>query len=133
MGVINKNKPKPTATTPQQPSTPKKSNAMAVVGTMKNGFHNIIKKFKGFIIHAWIKDFEDQYLKTFKVVNTVHEPKDVVSMVQARMGDYDYTDRILIIVKYDPSERFSILATQTGLEKEYTEFQKWRKMHKDAK
>lgn len=116
------------------PSTKKqadgKSNAGAIVDSFKKRINASIKKFKGHVIHAWMKDFEDQYLKTFQVIVNVKEPKEVVNAVAKRMGDYEYTEQILILVKYEPSEKFTVLATQTAVEKEYAEFKKWKKLHK---
>lgn len=111
-----------------------KNNAEILIGSVKNALSSIIRKFKGFVIHAWIEDFEDQYLKTFKsIVVNAKEPKEIVSAVSKRMSDYEYTERILIIVKYTPHESFSVLATQTNTELEYAEFQKWKKLHKGMK
>jgi len=111
-------------------STP--SNISLLLDNIKSLIYNkIILKIKGYIIHMWINDFEDQYLKTFKViVNPTTDPKSVINTLHARMETYDYKDKYTIILKYAPNNSFSILASQTKDEKEYDEFQKWKKTHK---
>jgi hypothetical protein len=79
----------------------------------------------------WMNEFEDQYLKTFKIVlETNTDPKIVINSVNARMETYDYKDKYTIILKYSRNNSFSILASQTKDEKEYDEFQKWKKTYK---
>ncbi len=97
-------------------------------------YNHIILKIKGYIIHSWIEDFEDQYLKTFKpVAVNVLEAKVVINNVYKRMSEYKNDDKFLIFVKYNSKEGFSISSTQSVEEIEYAEFQKWKKLRKGGK
>lgn len=135
MAIQKQSKPKVEISIPKLPKIDARKKIGGVVEKVNNFIYvHLIQKFKGLIIHAWIDDFEDQYLKTFKeiIVNT-NEPKEVINTVTKRMRDYDYTEKIIIIVKYEPTLNFSILATQTGTEKEYSEFVKWKKLRNGGK
>jgi len=114
----------------QKPAS--QSNISIIINSIKNGIYNhIYLKTKGFIIHMWINDFEDQYLKTLKVViDNATDPKSVVTSVYKRMEDYDYKDKCIILVRYIPNNNFSVLASYTKEEIEYAEFQKWKKKYK---
>lgn len=118
----------------KKPSGP--SNIRIIITKLKTAIHkNIILKIKGHIIHAWLDAFEDQYLKTFKIIseNDV-DAKAVIGSVYKRMEEYNYQkDKCVIIVKHVSENKFSVIASQTNEEKEFAEFQKWKKTHKKDK
>jgi len=114
---------------------PDKTNAEKIITAIKTAINkNLIKKIKGYIIHSWLKDFEDQYLKTFKPLGlNAISASEVVNVVSKRMAAYDYTYNAIIIVRYTPQDQFSVLASKTNEEIEMEEFQRWKKLHKGEK
>lgn len=119
----------------KQPQPENKNNAEKILLAIKTAFHkNVVKKIKGYIIHSWMNDFEDQYLKTFKPlgINAISAP-EVVTAVSKRMAAYDYTYKAIIIIRYTPQDQFSVLASKTNEEIEMEEFQRWKKQHKGEK
>lgn len=124
----------PVKPTIKKPSGP--SNIKIIITKLKNGIHkNIILKVKGYIIHSWLNEFENQYLKTFKVItDNDMDSKAVISSIYKRMEEYDYSkDKCIIIVRHISENKFSVIASQTNEEKEYAEFQRWKKIHKKDK
>jgi hypothetical protein len=123
--------PKPASKKPTIPSGP--SNAKIIYTKIRSGFHkNVVLKIKGYIIHAWLNEFEDQYLKTFKIISENDtDSKAAISSIYKRMDAYNpKKDNAVIIVKYVSENKYCVLASQTQDEKEYAEFQRWKKTHK---
>lgn len=115
---------------PKKPEGP--SNISVIITRLKTELRKYILKIKGLIIHAWMNEFEDQYLKTFKIISE-HEAdaKTVIGAVYKRMEEYNYPkDKCIIIVRYTANNDFAVIASKTNDEKEYIEFQNWKKTYK---
>jgi hypothetical protein len=101
-----------------------------IIASISEKIKLVVEQIKQSIIKAWLSDFEPHYLKSLNpLIHNNNDPNLLNNTLITRLRQHDYNQPLTIVVKYTPSEKFSLYSTYTQDEKEMAEFQAWKKAH----